>query len=1811
MPMPDPNKPTEEDLRWAESMSTSGPIKPSPTEEDLKWAEGVAAAPPGKASEVTPTMDDYEILMKAAPDVLTPGTPQFNAVLGQINDRLREEGWSSEDIAKANFPLGINGMQVGMLTDEQYKRMREIAVPIMQDNMELLFDEADVASQILEAAGEDAMGQFDWSILRQYLGRWQEAAGQALGRERRTWSRWQRQMSEEAADLLRDPLVELDAGLLMLDGARWLDAKWKLNWVDEEDRDDLVDRTLRTVTFTDPRRPDEEPQEYSNGFTAAMHVLRTNAGLRWQQATGYVMRDVGKMIRVLPGERLEKLGQDLQGRGQVRGDDALAAMQGMEYGVYQTIALTGEPIEWYQVLESYAPESGVEEWYAAQERAGLLGDINLALMAGGSAVAELVIDPLLLLGPLVKGAGTGARAVAGRVAPRQAARIAEAVARKTHHAADAAEALRRADKYVEVTNAEYLQNPTIEGARRVQSAWQQRQSIRRFNRRFSDVEGEVETIGLRTAKRNPMTIDLRTTEEYVARTEVPRGVTTAEQTDRAITRARERIQGLQQKLADTPSTRTPLEVQATAKELDDIAAEIQLIRRVPLQAEGRGLPHMTTETERAKKIMKLRRKAKTRTERLLRSPSIEENPAWRSSVEQMDRAIDDLVEGLTREGVTIEHGAAIPLKATRQVGRPADELAAELHAHRVKAAEIDLPQPVEWDDFGPVTKRGQRLLFGPDDTEQAGDGLAQMVESGGTAIDDIATVTKIGNPTPEYNVSVGHGNKDAFIDWKGLDRQNDITRLERQFMSESRRRAVARIDKLEARLREFTPGEQISRADAQDIVREINELKANFLTHTGKGPKVSFAQLNLLEDPATTVAKAKKVASQLRRNYSATRLSIRQRQLANVKHGRARNSGDDRIRQLADAYRQEERRLADAQKVIEQADENWWDDVVGGGKLKWLPVQGESIMDNPNLLERWIEASGHRLHRSLYPGGVAMNMMEIIGGIDALTDPIARLPRPARAAVGAAGAAAGGAAGFIAGGIPGAVAAAAAGGALGYKGSRAMRGYGHALSLFREPHRFFGHYAPREWQEIRAGVENYHQQTIRDFDFFTTLAERAGIVRQRAMTETPVVDADVSKIGKSRGRRALKPEGFTEDIRAAKTAATGPFEVDKEASERIFDILDINRALDEVRGPDGKVVRWGDDAGDKAGQPMTGQEYFDSQLDELSDAERDFVVKTQQWLDHSADQQGISDTERYITGYIHHVWRSTDFANGARPLEYIGMPGRSDTWAAHLLQRTGETGYEKDVMLALDFYTRGVNRKLHMEPVYQRIIETGDMLAKRFKRPALQTYANSFVSELKGQPTFLGTRLDELIGAGAPGRAAPNTVDRALMGVTALWWAGALPGNPRYPIMQVATSIATTSGRFGLYRTARGLFQQATTEGRALSKASGVERQIQQVFESDVFRRAADFVSKAPVTISPLGVTSTAGVENMIRGMTHHAAIDMYLTKYGFATLEEAKAAGMMNRILFDSLRASEEVNHVFGAGGRSPYLTRMTGRGPAAAATQFLSFVPKQLEELAAQAWRDPGMIAEYMAVSGYLSLVAAATVGVDLTDYVGMGFLPTEPRELQSPAMKAFLLSVEYLSAWSAYDKAKMADVGEQLIKQMQAVIPLSAGPRAAQRGAERIQEGVLRSGRGHLERRMDFDGLMQGEMSLAEAIDPDARQGLPALGGDLFPAATGLMAIQDRLHYVARSEFRKTQQDTAFQLQKRVRRAIDALDDGDTAAFQEQFNAIANDFNLGDTSADPFVNEIVARQISWVLRNLKPGDPQVLHLLDIARELGMQLE
>jgi hypothetical protein len=711
------------------------------------------------------------------------------------------------------------------------------------------------------------------------------------------------------------------------------------------------------------------------------------------------------------------------------------------------------------------------------------------------------------------------------------------------------------------------------------------------------------------------------------------------------------------------------------------------------------------------------------------------------------------------------------------------------------------------------------------------------------------------------------------------------------------------------------------------------------------------------------------------------------------------------------------------------------------------------------------------------------------------------------------------------------------------------------MAPFREPRRFMQTYAPEAWDRIRAAYWGYNER-----HGWWTNKVREVLLDAGVLTKKPIFDP---------------------------TKHFSPHDISREKNAVLFTMLDTEPSQWDAIGLTKSIT---------------------PKLQKAHDEIRSI-------LEYGAKLQGLSSGTNppKLTGYIKHVFTKDQMSNGRRPLEYVGMPRKAEVFAAHLLDRAGAEGYAHDAVSALDLYGRAMYRKTILEPAFEDMVETGRVLAARHDNPNFQTYMNMFVSQLKGEPTLFGRLMDDWIGGavnkGGKTKWKPGQIDRTLMGATTLVYANLLGGNPRYGPMQIASGILTTSSRYGLWRTMRGLFMQASREGQALSKEAGVYKAYADIFESAPLKSWAEIVQKIPI-LTPVGLVSNAGAELFSRGVTFHASLDSQLTKFGFSTLGEATSAGWGRRIVFEAVKSSEEVNHMFGAMGRSPWATRTFGgsQGMALWATQFLSYMPKQTEELMSQFAKNPGNLGLYLSLSGYLAHTAARDFGIDVTDYVGLGYLPETPLDLTSPGVDALIGGLELTEAVAQYDPELVARRGTNWVNLLaKSFIPGVAAALNTVASVQKLSSGMVRRPSGAKVRDIAMPGELGSAEGIATALQPGV--GPPGMGGELLPLIFRQPSIREALETRAQREAVRETKRNFHQIQRFVRDYVAAVEGQDWEAEERLLKELdAGKVRL--TSTTPIERAIEARYLDERLRLIEQNPSLIDKYMDIFNNYGLDI-
>ena len=470
-----------------------------------------------------------------------------------------------------------------------------------------------------------------------------------------------------------------------------------------------------------------------------------------------------------------------------------------------------------------------------------------------------------------------------------------------------------------------------------------------------------------------------------------------------------------------------------------------------------------------------------------------------------------------------------------------------------------------------------------------------------------------------------------------------------------------------------------------------------------------------------------------------------------------------------------------------------------------------------------------------------------------------------------------------------------------------------------------------------------------------------------------------------------------------------------------------------------------------------------------------------------------------------------------------------------------------------------------------------------------------------------GVRVGEF-GSIMAGRGMPlyrrGDASRTAMALTSMAYASTLGGSSRYLPMAVATGFATSGSRIGIFNTLEGILKTATGIGVTQAKQAGLQKQFIRIMEDAMYTKLGNLAANMP---SFNGVTvvgpSISATENYIRSWTYHGTVGQLLKRMGLNTWDDAIKSGKANAIMHEAVRITEETHHLFGQSGKPPIFKRLS-KSASAAGSLFLSFVPKQFEEVLVSQMRDnPGKFIQYMMISGYIQRVFAK-VGIDVSDYVGMGFLPHNPEEARSIAtetMMAFMTWSEEMNklATGVGDPSAATKAGDALLRSMTNFIPLAM---AAQRNAHRNETfriGRIMSGRKTVRDVNLGDFQWDDKLSDTENVKKLVTEGLGEPGeptelAALLSGMTSTMASLEREKYQGSlSAF----QQRLFRKREIVRALYEARDRGDTEAFTAQMELAIDEGMLSTPDMSALIDRVTLELlVPRLMRFQNRGDQQM---------------
>jgi len=602
-----------------------------------------------------------------------------------------------------------------------------------------------------------------------------------------------------------------------------------------------------------------------------------------------------------------------------------------------------------------------------------------------------------------------------------------------------------------------------------------------------------------------------------------------------------------------------------------------------------------------------------------------------------------------------------------------------------------------------------------------------------------------------------------------------------------------------------------------------------------------------------------------------------------------------------------------------------------------------------------------------------------------------------------------------------------------------------------------------------------------------------------------------------------------------------------------------------------------------------------TKMEKASAPEKETYFKMRKYFDQMADRLGLDKGLR-IRHYAPHILPLKDIAAGARVPEFLGLPPSAMVEFAHLNPRLGAEGYERDLLGALQVYSRGANRKIFMEPAYEKLLSirdiykeagtTGQAFGKAMGSKSAGTipgYIDDLVRDAKGMPGNLDQKITQTLHElGEPNFHTLPAHTQAAMTLTSLFYTSLLAGNPTYFSQNLLTAIANTASKHGPLSVIHGFAKLLApgTKGkqiREIAAKSGALGNARR--HMDDFGRVTGF-SKYVEVISNKGTKWGAieASENLNRGFAFTAALSDMINRSGLSW-DEIVARKLHNTMVADAVQATEFTQHVYAKLGKSPRMSQTFTKGATQAVTQFLSFPFKQGEFLLESARRDPSSLSRFIMMSGWMTRVAGLA-GMDVSKAVGLGTadpIGDQQRPLTSPAMDTMIDFVNVLMAHNGDDVEKMARANEAFVRDGASVIPFGNQIIKAAKNAGRLESGLIKGPSGELIREME--------------------------GSDILPAILGQKSINDAFERKRHEQMMANAKYKMWSATKALDGIMKKVFDGDTPGANEDILAFYNEHGrlFSDQAPKAWVESRLLsrrmRDLTGYIKNLTPDQQRSL--------------
>jgi len=156
--------------------------------------------------------------------------------------------------------------------------------------------------------------------------------------------------------------------------------------------------------------------------------------------------------------------------------------------------------------------------------------------------------------------------------------------------------------------------------------------------------------------------------------------------------------------------------------------------------------------------------------------------------------------------------------------------------------------------------------------------------------------------------------------------------------------------------------------------------------------------------------------------------------------------------------------------------------------------------------------------------------------------------------------------------------------------------------------------------------------------------------------------------------------------------------------------------------------------------------YLDGQKVALNPKELEVAGEIKVWLKQWADRLGLKEENR-VTDYITRLFdndMAKEFDEELAKIIADKIPG--SVYSPFVLKRLGAKGYIEDTWKALDAYVKRSTRKVHMDPVLDRIqTKTGSSLEFANIEESQFRYIQKYIENINMRPTKVDTDIDNFI----------------------------------------------------------------------------------------------------------------------------------------------------------------------------------------------------------------------------------------------------------------------------------------------------------------------------------------------------------------------------------------------------------------------------------------------------------------------------------